>query len=155
MGLDMYLHKSPIEKEYGLVEVCYWRKANAIHNWFVHNLGVNVRNCDYHEVSKTQLEALLAVCRTVLTESALVKGKVWTGARLSNGQMEDIYQDGKVVINTEIANSLLPTAGGFFFGSTDYDEWYIHHISHTVDALTAILAETDFTKYKISYLPSW
>ena len=43
------------------------------------------------------------------------------------------YQDGKKIPNmvegnvivNEICKENLPTQGGFFFGSTDYDEWYL------------------------------
>ena len=43
MGLDMWLIKK--QKSKG-VEVAYWRKANAIHGWFVYNIqdGVDDQN---------------------------------------------------------------------------------------------------------------
>lgn len=33
-------------------DVGYWRKANAIHAWFVKNVQGGVDNCQSHEVSK-------------------------------------------------------------------------------------------------------
>ena len=38
----------------------------------------------------------------------------------------------KVLANKELANELLPTSDGFFFGNTDYDEWYFEDVEDTV-----------------------
>ena len=46
-------------------EVAYWRKANAIHNWFVENVQAGVDDCGCYKVSKNQLEELLSKCRLV------------------------------------------------------------------------------------------
>ena len=34
----------------------------------------------------------------------------------------------RVLENHELAEELLPTVSGFFFGSTDYDEWYFEDV---------------------------
>lgn len=34
----------------------------------------------------------------------------------------------RVLENHELAEELLPTVAGFFFGSTDYDEWYFEDV---------------------------
>jgi hypothetical protein len=34
----------------------------------------------------------------------------------------------KVLENHELADELLPTVSGFFFGSTDYDEYYFQNV---------------------------
>ena len=34
----------------------------------------------------------------------------------------------KVLENSELAGELLPTTNGFFFGSTEYDEFYYHDV---------------------------
>lgn len=43
-------------------EVGYWRKANAIHRWFVDEVQGGVDDCDCYTVSKEQLEDLLDTC---------------------------------------------------------------------------------------------
>jgi hypothetical protein len=48
------------------VSVMYWRKANAIHKWFVDKVQGGVDDCSEFEVSLEQLEQLLAVIDTVL-----------------------------------------------------------------------------------------
>ena len=105
-------------------EVGYWRKANAIHRWFVENVQNGIDDCGAYSVSKGQLEELLEICR-------------------------DIKR------GTEDPETLLPTQGGFFFGSTAYDEYYYEDIASTIDILEKVLAETDFDNEVITYQSSW
>ena len=69
--------------------------------------------------------------------------------------MDDILEDGLVVINPGICKDLLPTTKGFFFGSTNYDQFYIEDVKSTVLILREVLKETDFNEYKIYYSSSW
>jgi len=48
------------------VKAMYWRKANAIHKWFVDKVQGGVDDCSEFEVSLEQLEELLAVIDEVL-----------------------------------------------------------------------------------------
>lgn len=44
--------------------VCaYWRKANAIHGWFVENVQNGQDNCKEYYVAKEQLEELRELCQ--------------------------------------------------------------------------------------------
>lgn len=116
------------EKKYGFgrisEQVGYWRKANQIHNWFVENVQDGNDDCGSYEVSKEDLEALLATCADVLADPSQ-------------------------------AESLLPTTGGFFFGDTEYDEYYMQDIKETINILTKVIAETDFEKQMVYYVSSW
>jgi hypothetical protein len=49
---------------------------------------------------------------------------------------------------------LLPTEGGFFFGSTDYDEYYWSEIEETVKGLEKVL-KLDTGKWDFYYRASW
>lgn len=54
------------------------------------------------------------------------------------------------------AKELLPPAEGFFFGSTELDEWYWQDLEHTKKLLTELLAEPQIgfgSDY--SYRSSW
>lgn len=51
---------------YIIVEVAYWRKANAIHKWFVENVQDGVDNCDEYFVSRGNLRELLDTCKSAL-----------------------------------------------------------------------------------------
>lgn len=103
-------------------EVLYWRKANAIHRWFVENCQDGVDNCATYYVPREMLEELRDVCRAVV--------------------------DGRVD-----AEETLPTQSGFFFGITDYDEYYIESLNYTAERITEIL-EDDKINY-FEYQSSW
>src|SRR5690606_29699482 len=66
-------------------EVAYWRKCNAIHNWFVENVQDGEDDCGDYYVSKEQLKKLVDLCKNLLTNKDIGKAK-----------------------------ELLPTQGGFF-----------------------------------------
>lgn len=158
MGLDMYLHiehstfdsiyrndkltyGEPLDKfityndkavttktQY---EVAYWRKANAIHNFFdVHCCNGQLENCTDVRVSVEQLETLVHYCKIVLADNTL-------------------------------AEELLPTQDGFFFGSIEYDNWYFTNLQNTIDMCEPIinfmhsLSEDDQLNYKIIYSAWW
>lgn len=48
------------------IEAGYWRKANAIHQWFVKNVQGGEDKCRPHYVSREQLEDLKKLCEKVL-----------------------------------------------------------------------------------------
>lgn len=47
-------------------EIMYWRKANAIHKWFVDNVQDGEDECQKSYVSKEELQNLLETCKAVL-----------------------------------------------------------------------------------------
>ena len=59
----------------------------------------------------------------------------------------------KVEEDNELASILLPSASGFFFGGTEYDEWYFKDISNTIVYLTEILEDelADDFEYNASW----
>lgn len=137
-------------------EVAYWRKANAIHWWFVEHIQDGIDDCDYHrEVTKEDLEELRSTCIEVLEKSVMMLGQVKNGATLIDGEWVNNLEPGKVIINPEIAEELLPTQGGFFFGSLDYDEWYVRDLQYTVKMINEVLATTDFENQMLYYCSSW
>lgn len=59
--------------------------------------------------------------------------------------------------NKDRAKEILPTRSGFFFGGTDYDEYYYEDLKHTVDIVEKalkLIRNTD-CKYDIIYQASW
>lgn len=130
------------EHKYGwysiMKQVGYWRKANEIHNWFVENVQNGEDDCDYHnECTREILEDLLHTCKTVLDSCATT------------------YRDGKVVIDSSVAEELLPRCRGFFFGGDGYDEYYVSDIVDTIKILEDVLATTDFETQMVFYISSW
>lgn len=58
----------------------------------------------------------------------------------------------KVKADNTLAETLLPTASGFFFGGEEYDEWYFNDIDHTIEVLKEALSDKDASYY---YSSSW
>jgi hypothetical protein len=54
-----------------------------------------------------------------------------------------------------LAPVLLPTQVGFFFGSYEYDEWYMEGIDQTVDQLTTVLMDYPEPDWEFVYQASW
>jgi hypothetical protein len=108
------------------VTVGYWRKANAIHQWFVDNCGEGEDNCKPYDVSREKLLELRDLCR-------------------------------EVILKPESGGDILPTASGFFFGSTEYDEYYLEQVEETVELLDSILnnPKFEFGDWNFEYQASW
>lgn len=51
-----------------IFRVGYWRKANAIHGWFVNNLQNGIDECQHSYVERKQLKELLLLCKQVLAD---------------------------------------------------------------------------------------
>jgi hypothetical protein len=104
------------------VNVAYWRKANAIHAWFVENCQDGRDECQESYVDREQLQELLDLC-----EKALIDKDA----------------------------DLLPPQSGFFFGSTEINEWYWDDLEHTAKVLSAILNDEKLERYSFYYQSSW
>jgi len=115
-GDDRFPYKSLTQ------EVSYWRKCNALHAWFVHNIQADEDDCGEYLVSKKTLEELLELLKKITKRNA---------------------------------KKLLPAQSGFFFGSTDYDEWYFNGVKETIDKLSTVIETFDFDNYELLYHSSW
>jgi len=134
-------------------EAGYWRKANAIHKWFVENVQDGNDDCGEYVVSRENLEELLCLCREVVSESVLVEGTVQNGYKYNGGKKIPILEVGKTISNHEVASKLLPTGSGFFFGSTNYDQWYYENIKKTIEIIEKCLNLPD--DWTFVYHSSW
>ncbi len=120
--------------------VVYWRKAYAIHLWFVANCQNGNDNCDNYSIEDDQLTELVELCRQVLNATELVSDMVTNGQTMVDGKWQNNQEPGKVIVNPGLAKELLPSGSGFFFGSTDYDQWYVMALEHTIEAIEGALA---------------
>jgi len=182
MGLDMYLEKRIGVKNYSftkkedkhsvevkkggikldiaaksisgvVVDVACWRKANAIHRWFVNNVQNGEDDCKSYYVDEEDLKALLKRVNKVLKASKLIKGKVTNGYTIEKGKEIPILEDGEYIEDATVAKECLPTGSGFFFGSEDYNEWYLEGLKYTKKVLTKTLKEKVGGSYY--YQSSW
>ena len=151
MGLDMYLRKHTSvqhfwldmmegnpkvtvtdlpfideEKVVAIVEeVCYWRKVNCIHQWFVTNIQDGEDDCGSYNVNVEELMELAKLC--MLVHGHYLKNKNNHGAPKKKAQ--------------EFAEEKLPVQQGFFFGSNEYDKQYFLDIEETINMLNPLIAE--------------
>jgi len=150
MGLDMYLrlrkvHPWPNEESYdnaygckwklseSTYTVCEWRKANAVHQWFVDHVQDGKDDCGRYPVSVDKLKDLRSCCRNAM----------------------ECFDEG----NIEDAAMFMPTKEGFFFGSTDYDEHYRYDLQQTFDACNNLIRTIERPDRKdwlsVEYESSW
>ena len=136
--------------------IAYWRKANAIHGWIERHIdSEELKNCDDYKITKDMIVDLLLDCSFVLDNTKLVEGKVTNGYRCTDNGFEPIIEDGLVVEDSTACEDVLPTESGFFFGSTEYTQWYLDDIKYTKSVCEKILDEVDFDRYELYYHASW
>lgn len=76
--------------------------------------------------------------------------------QVSKEQLEEFLRVCKEVLKDHSkAVELLPTRNGFFFGGTEYDEYYFADIEETEDIISGILDNFDFKNWKLYYDSSW
>lgn len=157
MGLDMYLYigntfskYSPVDgndkvksvakmlnaedfiKEDGIqfanvkLQVAYWRKSNAVHQYFVDTCAEGKDECQEIYVGLENLEDLKNRCE-------------------------------KILENHDLASELLPTQSGFFFGSTEYDEYYFKDLKDTIKQITPVIERLKDKNcmWDVYYQASW
>ena len=78
---------------------------------------------------------------------------------VSREQMEQLLSVCKrVIADPKLGEELLPAASGFFFGPTEYDEFYLGNIEDTISILEEILSPENEEKYRFVdfyYQSSW
>ena len=108
-----------------------WRKSNKIHGWFVRRFP-DLENDKPVDITQKDILALasdIAMC------------------------VSEIVETGDV---GEVCKTLLPTTKGFFFGPTDYGEWYIEDLFASYSKV--IQCAYKMTKHpdaKFSYIAWW
>lgn len=157
MGLDMYLyrqsyvqnweHQKPEQRHtitikkgndvredikperiaYVIEQVGYWRKFNALHNWFIEKCGNGEDNCQKIYISQQDFQDLHDTLTMV--KNALDEG------------------------DEEKAMELLPPVSGFFFGSDEIDEYYKADVIEALELIENIVNEDCNEDYY--YQSSW
>ena len=103
------------------VKVAYWRKQNAIHNWFVKYCQDGNDDCrDYH-VTRDQLAELRDTCQKVLDNPALAPQLLPTTAGFFFGSTDydGWYRNGLEYTATTISKLLTaPESWNFYYQSS-------------------------------------
>jgi len=151
MGLDMYLEKRTdvrqwnfkkedeqfevIVKKGGVTypnintknittvveEAAYWRKANAIHRWFVENVQDGKDDCGEYFVPKSLLEKLLELCLAVKLNPEQAESLLPTGSGFFFGGDEyDEWYFGKIEYTIELLKEALSDDDASYFYSSSW-----------------------------------
>ena len=75
-------------------------------------------------------------------------------AYVSREKLQELYDLVKTALKDKDAD-LLPPASGFFFGSTDVDDYYWSDLEVTRDMLKGILDNPKFEGWDFEYQASW
>ena len=108
-------------------QIGYFRKFNALHSYIVKTFANGVDDCQDIILYKEDVEQIKKVLDDVLNAHQQV----------------------------EKAKELLPTQSGFFFGGTDYDEFYFEDVKVAADLMQSFLDNFDFENYQLIYEASW
>ena len=104
-------------------EVAYWRKFNALHGWFVKNLQDGVDNCE-------------------------------NSRRITRQDLEQIIYILKAIKQAPLsAQVLLPATSGFFFGSEEYDKFFMQDVHESIEKFEKMLDIVD--EDHLYYRSSW
>lgn len=112
-------------------EIAYWRKANQIHGWFERRFP-ELENGVYIPLTWGDLTDLL----------------------------DDLIECAKEIANRGTPDHLckdkLPTTEGFFYGSYEYDDWYVDDIFESVSKVLKCMCEmTKNPNAQFTYMAWW
>ena len=110
-----------------IYQIGYFRKFNALHGYIVKTFANGIDNCQAILLHKEDVEQIKKVLDDVLNAHQQV----------------------------EKAKEILPTQSGFFFGETDYDEFYFNEAKVAADLMQSFLDNFDFENYQLVYQASW
>lgn len=154
MGLDMYLYASRYESR------SQWREDKGIEDFYPSEL----------QDLKTDIWE-----RNFLSKETKYQIGYWRKFNALHSYIVKIYADDEdkcqeiclyperiehllavlkeVKNNPKKAPQLLPTQSGFFFGSTDYDEWYFKDVEYSIRLFEEVLKLPK--EFDIYYQASW
>lgn len=108
------------------VDEIYWRKANAIHNWFVTHVQDGKDDCKSYVIYEDKLIELRDVCKSIIEE-------------------EEEHSTDRAI---KLGKELLPTSDGFFFGDTSYNDYYFDTVEETYDEIVRMIKSDEVSPGK-------
>ena len=178
---DLAAHGGSIRKEYDKLEVvyngyrstyetlmerekvAYFRKVNLLLPFFGYN-----ENCSDLILTKDQVESLIQVCRDVLAKEADIRSRLnerkcakqnvqqvkaeWNEKNVQRiqEQIESIEQEW-----VDYCQETLPNQDGFFFGSYEYDEWYLDKVEHVKKLFQEVIENVDWEQQDLVMFCWW
>lgn len=164
-------------------EVAYWRKVNWLHGYIVRTFAGGVDEGQDIWLKRGDIELILNTVRKtadILSGKRLIPQKengivdykyVYVDdtdkepflIEASDGKLKDKaaleakFNEGYFMVEPsakEQLDAVLPPERGFFFGSYDYDNYYVWAVFETIETLEKVLAEWD-DDYRYVYSASW
>ena len=149
MGLDMYLYKKTYVK--------YW-EHNGDDNYEI-TITKNGKPVDFDTKNISYLVEQVGYWRKAKQVHQWFVENVQEGNDncgsyyVSRENLLELLElCNQVLDKKEMAEELLPSHSGFFFGGTDYDEWYYNGIDNTIEILKEALEDERGDYY---YSSSW
>ena len=164
--LDTIIGENLPSAEFGGISiskcVAYWRKANAIHGWIVRECADGVDECQRIYIGREKLTELRNLCVNSLANRDTATPAVdktisidleGTEDKVPLAIMSEIMRQRDNRNSTAVIDDPLAPTSGFFFGSTEKDEWYYKDLEYTVEIINSLLANDE--KWSYYYQASW
>lgn len=119
MGLDIYFYKKGNGSRYN-ESIGYLRKANVVYAFAENETAYGIDGKEVTFMTYEELLMLEDACKYVLQEG------------------KDLAAEGRFEELKELGSTHLPTKDGFFFGSTEYNEWYIQNVEWVLEEIRKI-----------------
>lgn len=102
---------------------------------------------------------MLQVCKKVKKSCELIESGTIQVGDFEDGKYVQKEILHRVIKDSSLAEELLPTTSGFFFGSTEYDEFYLADIDLTIEQLKKVIKDSEQAPegvyYEYYYQASW
>ena len=169
MGLDIYFKrvnkidfqfakKKDTQEAYDELQfedMGYFRKVNCLLPFFGYE-----DDCSIHPIEKCQIEDLVSTAKKLLEVYDTISYQLHL-QQIEVNYYKEIYRDNKEMCDERckpflqkmdeiwkpfesVAQEMLPTTTGFFFGSTQYRDYYVADLKDIVEIFTKVLDTTDF-----------
>lgn len=149
--VNEWYKKEPMFKDYGIEDVGYFRKVNFLMAFFAYT-----GNCEFKEIAKCELEDLKERTDKLMACKPVRKVKHWyreedkskpNPVENEDYWVENIYRKA----DQALAEDLLPSQSGFFFGNTEYNHWYWHDVKEVNEWVTDLLNDLSDDEQVLMY----
>lgn len=133
MGLDIDFCKVKQKRK----KLSYFRKVNFLVKFFNDKImyydsstipdGLDI------PIDKEWCEELLEKCNKVVNKYNELKASYTSNTNDDNTNLFESQEANDLF--AKFASETLPTMAGFFYGSTDYDEWYLNDVKDVIEHL--------------------
>ena len=133
MGLDIDFVKVRQRRK----ELSYFRKVNFLVKFFndkmIEYCGGTILDGLDVPIDREWCEELLEKCNKVVDKYNKLKASYTLSTDENNTNLfeSQVADD----LFAKFASETLPTMAGFFYGSTDYDKWYLNDVKNVIEHL--------------------